>query len=63
MGTNSDVNRWLNPNLGLGERSAMKIWIVIAAFREAKGIMARECCNNDENCSFIVHSVTALKSR
>ena len=43
-------------NLPFNQDALRRADQLLAAFNKAKGIMAAECCHNDENCNFLVLS-------
>ena len=56
-GTSAPIGSPAHKTLAFNKEAVKKADQLLAAFRAAKGAMVAECCNNDENCNFLVRIV------
>ena len=63
LGEESPIGSPAHKHLAANQESLWKAEQMLDAFREAKGIMARQCCHQDENCNFIVFKTIVTKAR
>lgn len=62
LGKGSPIGSPAHKHLADNEESLWKAEQMLDAFREAKGLMARQCCNQDENCNFVVRKTIVTKA-
>lgn len=63
LGKDAPIGSPAHKLLAANEESLWKAEQMLDAFRTAKGLMAEQCCNQYENCDFLVHSTRVTRVR
>lgn len=58
-GTNAPMGSPAHRSLAFNKEALKQADQLLMAFRSARGTMVAQCCNNDENCNFVVRVTRA----